>query len=484
MSWRCSPSKCNLASDRFPTLICQRPVCPLYSPHAAVPPLAVRLHRQSPPAGLPQYRGGGRGSPARSGRRPGGSRGVAGAGGRDRPAATARSAVRRWAGTRAGAALVDEARALRSALRRVADAAAAGRPAPRAALERVNALLARGAAVDRVIPSGPAGFVTRRDASPSRPGRPARAHRGSRRRLHLPRRPDARPALRPSRVRAVFSRWHQERHAALVRHAYLRQPRQRGGLLPPPSRQRLARWLRPTATSPRDTSGMGRITTRSTAFPFATTQRCSSASCWRSTRPACPGSPFSRSARPSGAAYDGFDPAIVARYGARERRRLLADAGIIRNRLKIDAAIENAATILELRRSHGSFAAWLDAHHPRSKADWVKLFKRTFRFTGGEIVGEFLMSTGYLPGAHAPDCPVYAQGGRRSGRRGCARRLDWRVKRARDRVAPRPLVRQLPRSVALAVAAGRHGDRQYLGCECGEVDRPRWEIQIRASRSR
>ena len=106
-------------------------------------------------------------------------------------------------------------------------------------------------------------------------------------------------------------------------------------------------------------------------------------------------------------AYDGFDPAIVARYGARDRRRLLADAGIIRNRLKIDAAVANAATILELRASHGSFAAWLDAHHPRSKAEWVQLFKRTFRFTGGEIVGEFLMSIGYLPGAHVPSCPVY-----------------------------------------------------------------------------
>lgn len=106
-------------------------------------------------------------------------------------------------------------------------------------------------------------------------------------------------------------------------------------------------------------------------------------------------------------AYDGFDPVIVARYGARDRRRLLADAGIIRNRLKVDAAIANAATILELRASHGSLAGWLDAHHPRSRTEWVKLFKRTFRFTGGEIVGEFLMSIGYLPGAHAPGCPVY-----------------------------------------------------------------------------
>jgi DNA-3-methyladenine glycosylase I len=108
-------------------------------------------------------------------------------------------------------------------------------------------------------------------------------------------------------------------------------------------------------------------------------------------------------------AYDGFDPGIVARYGARERRRLLADAGIIRNRLKVEAAIANAQRILELRDSHGGFAAWLDAHHPRPKAEWVKLFKQTFRFTGGEIVGEFLMSTGYLRGAHRPGCPVYAR---------------------------------------------------------------------------
>ena len=106
-------------------------------------------------------------------------------------------------------------------------------------------------------------------------------------------------------------------------------------------------------------------------------------------------------------AFDDFAVERVARYDARRRARLMNDAGIIRNRLKIDAAIANAATILELRRSHGSFAGWLEAHHPRSKAEWVKLFKQTFRFTGGEIVGEFLMSIGYLPGAHTADCPVY-----------------------------------------------------------------------------
>jgi len=108
-------------------------------------------------------------------------------------------------------------------------------------------------------------------------------------------------------------------------------------------------------------------------------------------------------------AYDGFDPAVVASYRAREVRRLLNDAGIIRNRLKVEAAIANARTVLALRKSHGGFHAWIAAHHPRPKAEWVKLFRQTFRFTGGEIVGEFLMSTGVLPGAHRESCPVYAR---------------------------------------------------------------------------
>ncbi len=106
-------------------------------------------------------------------------------------------------------------------------------------------------------------------------------------------------------------------------------------------------------------------------------------------------------------AYSGFVPEVVAAYGAADRERLLGDPGIIRNRLKVDAAIANAQRILELRKSHGSFAEWLAAHNPRRKDEWIKLFKRTFRFTGGEIVGEFLMSIGYLPGAHVPSCPVY-----------------------------------------------------------------------------
>ena len=105
-------------------------------------------------------------------------------------------------------------------------------------------------------------------------------------------------------------------------------------------------------------------------------------------------------------AFHGFDVDRVAAYRAADRRRLLADAGIIRNRLKVDAVIENARRIVAMRDTHGSFSKWLEAHHPRSREDWVRLFRETFRFTGGEITGEFLMSTGYLPGAHRPECPV------------------------------------------------------------------------------
>lgn len=108
-------------------------------------------------------------------------------------------------------------------------------------------------------------------------------------------------------------------------------------------------------------------------------------------------------------AYDGFEVAKIAAYDEVDRARLLADAGIIRNRLKVNAAIENARRILALQESHGSFKAWLDAHHPSDLPTWTKRFKQTFLFTGGEIVKEFLMSTGYLPGAHDEDCPVFTK---------------------------------------------------------------------------
>jgi len=107
------------------------------------------------------------------------------------------------------------------------------------------------------------------------------------------------------------------------------------------------------------------------------------------------------------AAFADYQVDRVADFGEADTARLLADAGIVRNRLKIAAVIHNARRIQELRQSHGSFHAWLEAHHRRPLEEWTRLFRQNFRFTGGLIVNEFLMSLGYLPGAHEPDCPVY-----------------------------------------------------------------------------
>ena len=106
-------------------------------------------------------------------------------------------------------------------------------------------------------------------------------------------------------------------------------------------------------------------------------------------------------------AYHNFNIKKVAAYTEEDRARLLADAGIIRNRLKVNAAIENAKAILALQKEFGSFEKWLEHNHPKTKEEWVKLFKKTFRFTGGEIVNEFLQSIGYLRGAHTENCPVH-----------------------------------------------------------------------------
>jgi len=108
-------------------------------------------------------------------------------------------------------------------------------------------------------------------------------------------------------------------------------------------------------------------------------------------------------------AFENFNIDKVAEYREADILRLMGDPGIIRNRLKINAAIENAKVIQKIRKEAGSFSKWLDNNTMtiNSLEEWTKLFKKTFRFTGGEIVNEFLMSTGYLPGAHSPDCPVY-----------------------------------------------------------------------------
>ncbi len=107
-------------------------------------------------------------------------------------------------------------------------------------------------------------------------------------------------------------------------------------------------------------------------------------------------------------AFEGFDVDTVASYGEADVERLLGNAGIIRNRLKVNSIIDNAGRIRDMR-SQGGLTAWLAHHHPLNRKEWTKLFKKTFRFTGGEIVNEFLMSIGYLPGAHVETCAVYSQ---------------------------------------------------------------------------
>ena len=106
-------------------------------------------------------------------------------------------------------------------------------------------------------------------------------------------------------------------------------------------------------------------------------------------------------------AFREFKISKVAKFGEKDKLRLLSDPGIIRNRLKVDAAISNARKIIEIQKEYGSFKEWIHHHHPQTKPEWVKLFKKTFKFTGGEITGEFLMSIGYLPGAHVKSCPTY-----------------------------------------------------------------------------
>lgn len=108
-------------------------------------------------------------------------------------------------------------------------------------------------------------------------------------------------------------------------------------------------------------------------------------------------------------AFAGFDIDRVAAFDETDIARLLGDPGIVRNRLKIEAVVANARRIRELRATYGSFHNWLMAHHPRPLEQWTRLFRRNFRFTGEQIVAEFLMSLGFLPGAHQPDCPVYAR---------------------------------------------------------------------------
>ncbi len=106
-------------------------------------------------------------------------------------------------------------------------------------------------------------------------------------------------------------------------------------------------------------------------------------------------------------AFYNFDILKVSEIDSKYREELLSNPNIIRNRLKIDATIFNAKKILEIQKEYKSFKNWLGIHKSNTIEQWTKLFKTTFKFTGGEIVREFLLSTGYIPNAHSEECPVF-----------------------------------------------------------------------------
>ena len=125
-------------------------------------------------------------------------------------------------------------------------------------------------------------------------------------------------------------------------------------------------------------------------------------------------------------AFLGFDPAVVARFDAADRDRLMADAGIVRNGAKIDATIGNAAAVLAIAEAFGSFDAYLATMVPppparlpataragdipattaASDALSADLKRRGMRFVGSTIVYAFMQSVG-LVDDHLPDCFRY-----------------------------------------------------------------------------
>jgi DNA-3-methyladenine glycosylase I len=111
-------------------------------------------------------------------------------------------------------------------------------------------------------------------------------------------------------------------------------------------------------------------------------------------------------------AFHNFDINKIAKYKDKDFKRLMNDSSIIRNRLKIHSTIHNAKQIVKIQSDYKSFRNWLRTHEKLLKQDkgkWVKLFKNHFKFVGGEIVGEFLMSIGILEGSHDKKCKFFVK---------------------------------------------------------------------------
>jgi DNA-3-methyladenine glycosylase I len=127
------------------------------------------------------------------------------------------------------------------------------------------------------------------------------------------------------------------------------------------------------------------------------------------------------------AAFDGFDPVIVAGYDERKTAELLADAGIVRNRLKVASAVSNARAFLEVQVEHGSFSdyiwgfvdgapiqnhwptlAEIPAKTPLAETISKDLKKRGFRFVGPTIVYAHMQATGMV-NDHLVSCYRYPE---------------------------------------------------------------------------
>jgi DNA-3-methyladenine glycosylase I len=97
----------------------------------------------------------------------------------------------------------------------------------------------------------------------------------------------------------------------------------------------------------------------------------------------------------------------VAGFNEKAIEKLLGNKGVIRHKGKIHAIIFNAQQILELQKKHGSFYEWIKEKGEITLEEWIKVFKKKFKFVGKEIVSEFLKSSGFIDGAHEKSCPVF-----------------------------------------------------------------------------
>ena len=106
-------------------------------------------------------------------------------------------------------------------------------------------------------------------------------------------------------------------------------------------------------------------------------------------------------------AYRDYSFFKIAKFNNNDIQRILNDNEVIRMKRKIESIIYNAKKIVSITEKHYSFKRFLDIHHPLPLYRWQSVFKNEFKFVGREICREFLISAGYLKGAHEKSCPIY-----------------------------------------------------------------------------